>query len=252
MLRFHGSHDKVTYEQVGYNRRLDELQAAILRVLLPHLDGWAAAAAPAAATTRGGLGELSSCPPRRRRAPGMAPLRRPHRARRPARRPSRAGTGTRLLPHAGAPPAGDEETPPTPTFRPPRGGATHLAIPMSPVLSAEQAAEVTDTVRAAGPGRSMRPHRRAAGRRRRPRLLGPEPRAQVSLLVPVLRALPGAATPRKRIRERFASSFPGRAVHGRSQPGAGRRLGRCRRACARRCSARWTRAAVRASRARRR
>ena len=31
-LRFHGSRDKVTYEQVGYNSRLDELQAAILRV----------------------------------------------------------------------------------------------------------------------------------------------------------------------------------------------------------------------------
>src|SRR3954471_10935403 len=41
MLRFHGSWDKVTYEHVGYNSRLDSLQAAILRVLLPHLDGWA-------------------------------------------------------------------------------------------------------------------------------------------------------------------------------------------------------------------
>lgn len=41
VLRFHGSHDKVSYEQVGYNSRLDELQAAILRVQLPHLDGWA-------------------------------------------------------------------------------------------------------------------------------------------------------------------------------------------------------------------
>ena len=39
-LRFHGSTDKVTYEEVGYNSRLDELQAALLRVLLPHLDGW--------------------------------------------------------------------------------------------------------------------------------------------------------------------------------------------------------------------
>ncbi|MDQ6914701.1 MAG: DegT/DnrJ/EryC1/StrS family aminotransferase [Actinomycetota bacterium] len=40
-LRFHGSRDKVTYEEVGYNSRLDELQAALLRVLLPGLDGWA-------------------------------------------------------------------------------------------------------------------------------------------------------------------------------------------------------------------
>ena len=40
-LRFHGSHDKVTYNQVGYNSRLDELQAAILRVQLPLLDTWA-------------------------------------------------------------------------------------------------------------------------------------------------------------------------------------------------------------------
>jgi dTDP-3-amino-3,4,6-trideoxy-alpha-D-glucose transaminase len=42
MLRFHGSRDKVNYEQVGYNSRLDELQAAILRVQLPELERWAA------------------------------------------------------------------------------------------------------------------------------------------------------------------------------------------------------------------
>ena len=48
-----------TYEEVGYNSRLDELQAALLRVLLPELDGWAAAAAPPRATTsEAGLGEL--------------------------------------------------------------------------------------------------------------------------------------------------------------------------------------------------
>jgi dTDP-4-amino-4,6-dideoxygalactose transaminase len=39
-LRFHGSRDKVTFDYVGYNSRLDEMQAAILRVLLPELDGW--------------------------------------------------------------------------------------------------------------------------------------------------------------------------------------------------------------------
>jgi dTDP-4-amino-4,6-dideoxygalactose transaminase len=39
-LRFHGSKDKKTFTHVGYNSRLDALQAGVLRVLLPHLDGW--------------------------------------------------------------------------------------------------------------------------------------------------------------------------------------------------------------------
>src|SRR5207248_10982229 len=39
-LRFHGSRDKERFVAVGYNSRLDELQAAVLRVLLPHLEGW--------------------------------------------------------------------------------------------------------------------------------------------------------------------------------------------------------------------
>jgi len=39
-LRFHGSKDKRSFQHVGYNSRLDEIQAAMLRVLLPHLDGW--------------------------------------------------------------------------------------------------------------------------------------------------------------------------------------------------------------------
>jgi dTDP-4-amino-4,6-dideoxygalactose transaminase len=39
LLRSHGSHDKRTYVEVGYNSRLDALQAGILRELLPDLDG---------------------------------------------------------------------------------------------------------------------------------------------------------------------------------------------------------------------
>ncbi|HEY5659285.1 MAG TPA: DegT/DnrJ/EryC1/StrS family aminotransferase [Gaiellaceae bacterium] len=41
-LRFHGSRDKVDFELIGYNSRLDELQAAVLRVFLQELDNWIA------------------------------------------------------------------------------------------------------------------------------------------------------------------------------------------------------------------
>jgi dTDP-4-amino-4,6-dideoxygalactose transaminase len=40
LLRTRGSKDKRTFSVVGYNSRLDELQAAGLRVLLPHLSEW--------------------------------------------------------------------------------------------------------------------------------------------------------------------------------------------------------------------
>ena len=43
LLRTRGSLDKRTFTEVGFNSRLDELQAAGLRVLLPHLPEWIAA-----------------------------------------------------------------------------------------------------------------------------------------------------------------------------------------------------------------
>jgi dTDP-4-amino-4,6-dideoxygalactose transaminase len=63
-LRLHGSDDKRTFVEVGYNSRLDELQAAVLRVLLPELDGWnAARRAAARAYEQHGVGAYVS-PPR--------------------------------------------------------------------------------------------------------------------------------------------------------------------------------------------
>jgi dTDP-4-amino-4,6-dideoxygalactose transaminase len=62
-LRFHGSKDKVVFDEVGYNSRLDDLQAAIIRVFFPHLDDWnARRAAVAGWYAEEGLGEAMTLP----------------------------------------------------------------------------------------------------------------------------------------------------------------------------------------------
>ncbi len=62
-LRFHGSRDKVSFEEVGYNSRLDEMQAAFLRVALGALDGWVEARRAAGrAYEAAGLGDLVALP----------------------------------------------------------------------------------------------------------------------------------------------------------------------------------------------
>jgi dTDP-3-amino-3,4,6-trideoxy-alpha-D-glucose transaminase len=152
-LRFHGSHDKVTYEQVGYNSRLDELQAAILRVQLPHLDGWADARRQAGSYyEHSGLGEIvalpkpvAGCQPawhlyvvadeqveRLEAALGAAEIGHKPYYRTPVHRQEAMlewGTGVEL-------PATDH------------AARTHLAIPMNPTLTREQAQQVTAAARA--------------------------------------------------------------------------------------------------------
>jgi dTDP-4-amino-4,6-dideoxygalactose transaminase len=63
MLRFHGSRAKKDFELVGYNSRLDAIQAAALRIFLRELDGWTRQRREAAARyAELGLGELVELP----------------------------------------------------------------------------------------------------------------------------------------------------------------------------------------------
>jgi dTDP-3-amino-3,4,6-trideoxy-alpha-D-glucose transaminase len=152
-LRFHGSHDKVTYEQIGYNSRLDELQAAILRVQLPHLDAWADGRRQAGRHyEQAGLGELVRLPrPVEEASPAwhlyvvahpeverlesaLAAADIGHKAyyRTPVHRQAAMrdwGAGVEL-------PATEQ------------AARTHLAIPMSPVFTREQADEVVAAIAA--------------------------------------------------------------------------------------------------------
>jgi len=64
MLRFHGSRDKVDFHFIGLNSRLDEIQAAALRLFLPMLNGWNQGRRDAAARYRElGLGDYVDLPP---------------------------------------------------------------------------------------------------------------------------------------------------------------------------------------------
>ncbi len=140
---------------MGYNSRLDELQAAILRVLLPHVDGWADGRRAAAAHYEAaGLGELVTLPVA---TPGAAPAwhlyvvqqrRAPTSWPRGSRAPGVEARAYYRTPVHRQPAmaafAGGVDLPATDEL-----ARTHLALPMSPVLSAEQAAEVVAAARAA-------------------------------------------------------------------------------------------------------
>lgn len=70
-LRFHGSQDKQTFTEIGWNSRLDALQAGAMRVLLPHLNEWSEARRNVGRMYEvAGLGELVRLP---RRTPGADP-----------------------------------------------------------------------------------------------------------------------------------------------------------------------------------
>jgi dTDP-4-amino-4,6-dideoxygalactose transaminase len=155
-LRFHGSPDKETFVEVGYNSRLDELQAAALRVQLPHVHAWCdGRRAAGRAYEAAGLGELTRLPVP---APGADPAWNLYVVRHAqpealaaALRDAGIGARTYYSVPAHRQPAlaalgrdavlpGTEEA-----------ARTHLALPMGGALSEAQVGEVVAAVRAAMP-----------------------------------------------------------------------------------------------------
>ena len=110
LLRNYGQREKYRHVVVGYNRRLDTLQAALLRVKLPRLDGWNERRRAHAARYDAALADTGVVTPVAAavRGVGVAPVRDPHgRSRHPGpgarRRRDRHG---HPLPDAAAPAAG--------------------------------------------------------------------------------------------------------------------------------------------------
>ncbi len=154
VLRFHGSRDKVTYEEVGYNSRLDELQAAILRVQLPHLDRLADGRRAAGRHYQAaGLGELVDLPSPVDGASPAWHLYVVASDRIEQAEAALAAAGIGHKPYYRTPVHRQEamrrwasgvELPGTD-----RAARRHLAIPMSPVLTSEMAEQVVTAMRAA-------------------------------------------------------------------------------------------------------
>jgi dTDP-3-amino-3,4,6-trideoxy-alpha-D-glucose transaminase len=150
-LRFHGSADKQTFTEVGWNSRLDAIQAGVLRVLLPELDGWTQGRRRAAQLyERAGIGELVRLP---QPTPGAEPawhlyVVRHERADELIAGLREAGIESRayyrvplhrqpaLREFAGAELPGTEEA-----------ASTNLALPMGPALQEDQVGEVANTLR---------------------------------------------------------------------------------------------------------
>ena len=152
VLRFHGSEDKVIHTEVGYNSRLDELQAAGLRVLLPHLDEWTESRRRVAAAYRAsGLEETVELPVETAGGESCYHLYvvRSDERDKLAERLAAAGIGAR--PYYTTPlhrqPALSDFAPSVALPGVDTAAAQSLALPMGPALGDEQVAEVARVAR---------------------------------------------------------------------------------------------------------
>ncbi len=153
MLRFHGSKAKKIFEYVGTNSRLDEIQAAVLRIFLRELDAWTALRREAAERYRElGLGEACEAPVDE---PGhvyhLFVSRSPQRdAIRVALADARIGSAEYYLPPLHLQPAlsylgySEGDLPETE-----RAARENFSVPLWAGITAEQQARVVETVRAA-------------------------------------------------------------------------------------------------------
>ncbi len=150
-LRFHGSRDKRAFEYVGYNSRLDELQAAILRTLLPHLDGWCEGRRKAAeAYERAGIADHVEPPA----APhGANPAWHLYVVTHPRADELQKSLADRAIQSRGYYRTSLHDQPSMAPYRPGSRlpvtdelARTNLALPMSPVLDPTQARAVVDAL----------------------------------------------------------------------------------------------------------
>lgn len=150
-LRDHGSADRRIHTEVGFNSRLDAIQAAALRVSLPHLEDWTAARRSVATTYReAGLGDLVQLPVE---TPGalacfhLFVVASPHRDRLHEALKT-LGIETRIYYTPVLP-----EQPALRDFRPPASlpgaqsyGASSLALPMGESLGADAVERVVEAI----------------------------------------------------------------------------------------------------------
>jgi len=154
LLRTRGSKDKRTFTTVGYNSRLDELQAAGLRVLLPHLSEWIDARRSAAdGYLQAGLADLAQVQaetPDGRSAWHILAI---ASERRDAIAEALADANIQARPYYETPlyrqPALEQWTPPEPLAETERICSQILALPMGSALPDGAPAEVVAAIRAA-------------------------------------------------------------------------------------------------------